>query len=93
MWPFKRSLMKFLFYILRKFNDGEPSNYEIKKALHSLDRMDLVNSVAYQAMVLKVCGFTYEEIAKQLKPRFTKSTFTKERIRQLIRKGCRIAFR
>ena len=64
------------FYILRKFNDGNPSRSEVAYCLKKPHTL----RIRY-AMTHYIMGKSYEEIAKEM-------GCTRERIRQLLIKGC-----
>lgn len=71
-------MRKLTFWILKQFNAGEPSRQEVEWAITKYNHSKNINI----CMVHYVYGHSYEDIAIKFKS-------TRERVRQLIRKGVR----
>lgn len=75
--------LRFYFWLLRTFNDGEPSSQECGWAVSCYYNI-MGNSVQI-CLQFRACGRSLEEIHKVLNIPY-------ERARQLVRKGVRIAW-
>lgn len=73
-------MIKIYFDILRMFNKGEPSRKEADWALGKFKHTDRITHV----LMCYADGLTYEQVGDLMK-------CTRERIRQIVRKGVRQA--
>lgn len=69
--------MKFIFWLLRKFNDGEPSIYEISYYFSKYNYTPRFIGV----IIMYMSGKSIDDIAKEVK-------VPRERIRQMLRVTC-----